>query len=59
MARPQTKAGDYDPILGVRMPADLRDKFMALTQERDILPSQVVRKLVREWVAREEKKATK
>lgn len=59
MARPLTRNKEYDPIWGVRMPVELREKFTSLAHERDLIPSQVVRKLVREWVAREEKKATK
>jgi len=49
----------HDPILGLRVPQELRAKFMDLAQKNDLTASQVARRLIAEWVRKEERKLVK
>lgn len=48
-----------EQILSVRAPSDLMQKTMLHAKELDLTASQVVRKLLREWVAEQDKKHKK
>lgn len=42
---------DYDPLMGIRMPEELKKQFFEAAKLQDLTPSQVVRKLVKQWLA--------
>lgn len=42
-----------EPIFTMRMPQELKEQFTKVTKSQDITPSQVVRKLVREWLEKQ------
>jgi antitoxin component of RelBE/YafQ-DinJ toxin-antitoxin module len=44
---------DNEQIFTTRMPADLKEAFAKATKAQDLTPSQVVRKLVKEWLAKQ------
>ena len=55
----QKEAKQYNPIMGLRVPPELRDKFTEHARAQDLTPSQVARKLIREWVVKQDKKSGK
>ncbi len=50
------RTAKHDPILGLRVPPELREKFMEYAQKNDLTASQVARRLIAEWVRKEERK---
>lgn len=45
-----------DTIMALRMPKDLKEEFFEVTRRDERTPSQVVRKLIKQWLA-EQKQA--
>lgn len=46
---------ETEQIFTTRMPTDLKEAFTKATKAQDLTPSQVVRKLVKEWLAKQPK----
>lgn len=44
---------EAEQIFTTRMPAELKEAFTKATKAQDLTPSQVVRKLVKEWLAQQ------
>ena len=46
---------DTEQMFTTRMPTDLKEAFTRATKAQDLKPSQVVRKLIKEWLAKQPK----
>jgi predicted transcriptional regulator len=42
---------EYDPLVGIRMPEELKKELFEVAKAQDLTPSQIVRRLVKEWLA--------
>lgn len=48
---------EYDPLVGIRMPEELKKQLFDAAKSQDLTPSHIVRKLVKQWLKEEAKPA--
>lgn len=41
---------DPDPIMNIRIPAEMKAQLFEIADREDLTPSQIVRKLVKNWL---------
>lgn len=42
---------EENPIMNLRLPAEMKAELFKIAEKEDVTPSQIVRKLIKEWLA--------